>query len=113
MQAIPFGCITNLLTITPIRFLELWRPALPWYPAVHTKILPAQTPNRKRPPVTLNAVFEPQSKISPKTKLSIPNIIFNYSNENNSSALENKAESQVTLSKNTTLDFSEVIPEEI
>ena len=50
-------------------------------PAGHTKILPAHIPNWKRPPVTLNAVFESQSKFSTENELSVPNILFNYSED--------------------------------
>ena len=80
-------------------------------PAGHTKILPAHIPNWKRPPVTLNAVFEPQSKFSTENQFSVPNILFNYSEEVIPIALENKADTDVTIYKNTTLGFSEVIPD--
>ena len=80
-------------------------------PAGHTKILPAHIPNWKRPPVTLNAVFEPQSKFSTENEFSAPNILFNYSEEVIPIALANKAHTDVTIYKNTTLGFSEVTPD--
>ena len=80
-------------------------------PAGHTKILPAHIPNWKRPHVNLNAVFEPQRKFSTENEFSVPNILFNYSEEVVPIALENKADTDVTIYKNTTLGFSEVIPD--
>ena len=77
--------------------------------ARHTRILPAHIPNWKRPPVNLNVVFEPQSKFSTVNEFSVPNILFNYSEEGIPIALENKADIDVTIYKNTTLGFSEVI----
>ena len=80
-------------------------------PAGHTKILPAHIPNWKRPPVNLNAVFEPRSKFSTENEFSVPNILFNYSEEVIPIALENKADTDVTIYRDTTLGFSEVIPD--
>ena len=80
-------------------------------PAGHTKVLPAHIPNWKRPPINLNAVFEPQSNFSTENEFSLPNILFNYSEEVIPIALENKADTDVTIYKNTTLGFSEVIPD--
>ena len=79
-------------------------------PAGQTKILPAHIPNWKRPPVTPNAVFEPQSKFLTENEFSVPNILFNYSEEVIPIASENKADTDVTVYKNITLGFSEVIP---
>ena len=79
-------------------------------PAGHTKILPSHIPNWKGPPVTLNAVFESQSKFSTENEFSVPNISFKYSEEVIPIALENKADSDVTIYKNTTHGFPEVIP---
>ena len=81
-------------------------------PPGHTKILSAHIPYWKKPPVTLNAVCEPQSKLSPGNEFSVTNIKFNYSNEVIPIALENRAESDVTIYKNTALGFSKVIPED-
>ena len=80
-------------------------------PAGHTKILPAHIPNWKRPPITRNAVFEPQSKFSTENEFFVPNILFNYSEEVIPIALGNKADTDVTIYKNTTLGFCEVIPD--
>ena len=80
-------------------------------PAGHTKVLPTHIPNWKKPPVTLNAVFEPQSNFSTENELSVPNILFNYSEEVIPIALENKADTDLFIYKNTTLGFSEVIPD--
>ena len=80
-------------------------------PAGHTKVLPAHIPNWKRPPVTLNAVFEPQSKFSNENEFSDPSILLNYSEQGVLTALENKADTDVIIYKNTTLGFSEVIPD--
>ena len=79
-------------------------------PAGHAKILPAHIPNWRRPPVTLNAVFEPQSKFLTENEFFVPNILFNYSEEVIPIALEKKADTDVTIYKNTTFGFSEVIP---
>ena len=80
-------------------------------PAGHTKFIQAHIPNWKRPPVTLNAVFEPQSKFSTANELSVPKILFNYSEEVIPIASENKADTDVTIYKNTTLGSSEVFPD--
>ena len=79
--------------------------------AGHTKILPAHIPNWKRPPVTLNTVSEPQNKFSTENEFSVRNFLFNYSEEVIPIALENKADTDVSIYKNTTLGFSEVIPD--
>ena len=83
----------------------------PLVPAGHTKILPAHIPNWNRPPVTLNAVFESQSKISTENEFSVPNILLNYSEEVIPIALANKADTDVSIYKNTKLGFSEAIPD--
>ena len=80
-------------------------------PAGHTKILPAHIPNWKRPPVTLNAVFEPQSRFSSGNEFFVLNILFNYSEEVITFALGNKPDTDVTIYKNTTIGFSEVFPD--
>ena len=61
-------------------------------PGGDTKTLRAHIPNWKRPPVTLNAVFEPRSKVSHENDFSVPNILFNYSDKNITISLENKAD---------------------
>ena len=79
--------------------------------AGHTKILPAHIPNWKRPPVTLNAVFEPKSNFLTEDKFSVRNSMFNYSEEDIAIVLENNTDIDVTIYKNITLEFSEVTPD--
>ena len=80
-------------------------------PASHINILPAHIFNCKRPPVTVNSVFDPQSKLSTENEFSALKILFNYSQEVVPFALKNKADSDATICRNTTLGFSEVVPE--
>ena len=50
-------------------------------PAGHASNLPAHIPNWKRPPIHLDAVFEPLEKFTMSDDISAPNILFDFSDE--------------------------------
>ena len=79
----------------------------------HTRIIPAHIPNRKRPPIKLCALFEPKHKFEPNSEVSALNVFFDLSEEVIPIAIENKTEEEITIYKNTTLGFSEIIPEAV
>ena len=56
----------------------------------------------------LSAVFELPSKFAPENDFSVSNILLNYSDEDIALASENKADSDVTIYRYTTLGLSEV-----
>ena len=80
-------------------------------PASHTRILPAHIPLWNGPPVSLNAVLQPQSEFFHENTFSVPNKLFNYSYEVIPIASEKKADSHMTIYSNTILGFFEVIPD--
>ena len=82
-------------------------------PNGHTRIIPAHIPNWKRPPIQVCALFEPKGKFEPKNEVSAPNVLFDLTEEVIPIAIDNKTEEEITIYKNTTLGFSEVVPEAV
>ena len=81
-------------------------------PAGHAKILPAHIPDWKKPPIPLNAIFEPLEKFNSTREVVAPNILFNYSEETIPIVFNNTASSDITIYKNTTLESSEIVSED-
>ena len=79
-------------------------------PPGHTRIIPAHIPNWKRPPIQVCALFEPRDKFEPKNDVSAPNVLFDFTEEVIPIAIDNKTEEEITIYKNTTLGFSEIVP---
>ena len=82
-------------------------------PPGHTRIIPAHIPNWKRPPTQVCALFEPKDKFEPNNKVSAPNVLFDLTEEVIPIAIDNKTEEEITIYKNTTLGFSEIVPEAV
>ena len=81
-------------------------------PAGHAKLLPAHIPDWKKPPIPLNAIFEPLEKFNSTRDVVAPNILFNYSEETIPIVFNNTASSDITIYKNTTLGTSEIVSED-
>ena len=82
-------------------------------PPGHTRIIPAHIPNWKRPPIQVCALFEPRDKFEPKNDVSAQNVLFDFTEEVIPIAIDNKTEEEITIYKNTTLGFSEIVPETV
>ena len=82
-------------------------------PPAHTRIIPAHIPNWKRPPIQVCAIFEPKDKFEPYNDVSAPNFLFDLTEEVIPIAIDNKTEEEITIYKNTTLGFSEIVPEAV
>ena len=80
-------------------------------PPGYTRIIPAHIPNWKRPPIQVCALFEPKDKFEPNNEVSAPNVLFDPTEEVIPIAIDNKTEEEITIYKNTTLGFSEIVPE--
>ena len=78
----------------------------------HTNVVPAHIHNWKRPPIQVCALFEPKDNFEPNNEVSAPNIFFDLSEEVIPIAIYNKTE-KITIYKNTTLGFSENVPEAV
>ena len=74
-------------------------------PPSHTRIIPAHIANWKRPPIQVCALFEPKDKFEPNNKVSAPNVFFNLTEEVIPIAVNSKTEEEITIYKNTTLEF--------
>ena len=81
-------------------------------PPGHTRIIPAHILNWKRPPIQVFALFEPKDKFEPNNELSEPNVLFDLTEEVIPIAVD-KTEEKITIYKNTTLGFSEIVPEAV
>ena len=79
-------------------------------PSGHVTIIPAYIPSFKRPPVQLCAVFEPKEKFDESNELSAPNVLFDLTEEVIPVAIDNRTDNDVTIYKDTTLGFSEIVP---
>ena len=77
------------------------------------RIIPAHIPNWKRPPTQVCALFEPKEKFEPNNEVSAPNVHFDFTEEVIPIAIDNKTEEEITIYKNTTLGFSEIVPEAV
>ena len=82
-------------------------------PPGHTRIIPAHIPNWKRPPIQVCALFEPMDKFEPNNDVSAQNVLFDFTEEVIPIAIDNKTEEEITIYKNTTLGFSEIVPEAV
>ena len=82
-------------------------------PPGHTRNILAHIPNWKRPPIQVCALFEPKDKFEPKNEVSAPNVLFDLTEQAIPKAIDNKTEEEITIYKNTTLGFSEIIPEAV
>ena len=82
-------------------------------PPGHTRINPAHIPNWKRPPIQVCALFEPKDKFEPNNEVSAPHVFFDFTEEFIPIAIDNKTEEEITIYKNTTLGFSEILPEAV
>ena len=79
----------------------------------HTRILPARIPNWKRTTIQVCALFEPGGKFEPNNKVSAPNVLFDFTEEVIPIAIGHKTEEEITIYKNTTLGFSEIVAEAV
>ena len=75
-------------------------------PLGNTRTIPAHIPNWKRPPIQVCALFEPKDKFEPNHELSVPNVLFDLTEEGIPVAFD-KNEDEITIYKNTTFRFSE------
>ena len=82
-------------------------------PPGHTRIIPAHIPKWKRPPIQVCALFEPKDKFEPNNEVSAPHALFDFTEEVIPIAIDNKTEEEITIYKNTTLGFSEIVPEAV
>ena len=82
-------------------------------PPGHTRIIPAHIPNWKRPPIQVCALFEPRDKFESNNEVCAPNVLFDLTEEVIPIAVDNKTEEEITIYKNTTLGFSEIVPEAV
>ena len=82
-------------------------------PPGHTRIIPAHIPNWKRPPIQVRALFEPKDKFEPNNDVSAPNVLFDLREEVIPIAIDNKTKEEITIYKNTTPGFSEIVPEAV
>ena len=82
-------------------------------PPGHTRIIPAHIPNWKRPPVSVCALFEPKDKFESNNDVSAQNVLFDVTEKVVPIPIDNKTEEEITIYKNTTLGFSEIVPEAV
>ena len=82
-------------------------------PPGHTRIIPVHIPNWKRPPIQVCALFEPKDKFESDNEVSAPNVLFDLTEEVIPIAIDNKTEEEITIYKNTTLGFSEIVPKAV
>ena len=82
-------------------------------PPGHSRIIPAHIPNWKRPPIQVCALFEPRDKFESNNEVSAPIVLFDLTEEVIPIAIDNKTQEEITIYKNTTLGFSEIVPEAV
>ena len=82
-------------------------------PPGHTRIIPAHIPNWKRPPIQVCALFEPKDKFEPNNEVSARNVVFDFTEDVIPIAIDNKTEEDITIYRNTTLEFSEIVREAV
>ena len=82
-------------------------------PRGRSRIIPTHLPNWKWPPIQVCALFEPKDKFEPNNKVSEPIVLFGLTEEVIPIAINNKTEEEITIYKNTTLGFSEILPEAV
>ena len=61
----------------------------------------------------MSALFEFRDKFEQKNEVSAPNVLFDFREEVIPIAINNKTEEEITIYKNTTLGFSETLPEAV
>ena len=79
-------------------------------PPGHVTLIPAHIPSFKCPPIPLCAGFEPKEKFDETNELSASNVLFDLSEEIIPIAIDNCTENDITIYKDTTLGFSEIVP---
>ena len=82
-------------------------------PPGHTRIIVAHIPNWKRPPIKVCALFEPRDNFESNIEVSAPNVVFDLTEEVIPIVIDNKTEEEITIYENTTLGFSEIVPEAV
>ena len=82
-------------------------------PPGHTRIIPDHIPLWKRPPIQVCALLETEDKFEPNNDVSAPNVLFDLTEEVIAIAIDNKTEEEITIYKNTTLGFSEIVREKV
>ena len=82
-------------------------------PPGHTRIIPAHIPKWKRPPIQICTLFEAKDNFEPNNEVSAPSVLFDLTEEVIPIAIDNKTEEAITIYKNTTLEFSEIVPEAV
>ena len=75
------------------------------HPCSHTQL--------EKTPIQVCALFEPKDKFEPKNEVSAPNVLFDLTEEVISIAIDNGTEEEIKIYKNTTLGFSEIVPEAV
>ena len=56
-------------------------------------------------------LFEPEDKFEPNTEVCAPTVFFDLTEEVIPIGIDNKTEEEITIYENTTLGFSEIVPE--
>ena len=59
------------------------------------------------------ALFEPRDKFEPNNEVCAPHVLFVLTEEFIPIAIDNKTEEEITIYKNTTLGFFEIVPEAV
>ena len=77
----------------------------------HTRIILAHITNWKQVPIQICALLEPKNKFEPNNGVSAPKLRFDFTEEVIPINIDNRTEEEVTSYKNTTLGFSEIVPE--
>ena len=70
-------------------------------------------PTENDPQIQFCALFEPKDKFEPNNDVSAQNILFDFTEEVIPTAIDKKTEEEITIYKNTTLGFSELVPEAV
>ena len=83
----------------------------PSVPPGYTSIILAHIPDWKRPPIQVCALFETKNKFESNNEVSALNVLFDLTEKVIPIAIDNKTEEKITIYKNTTLGFSEIVPE--
>ena len=82
-------------------------------PPGHTRISLSHIPNWKRPPIQVCALFQPKDKFEPNNEVSAPNVHFDLTEEVIPIAIDYKTEVKIKIYKNTTIRYSEIVPEAV
>ena len=82
-------------------------------PPGHARIFPAHLRNWKRPPIQVCALFERKDQFETNNEVSAPKVLLDLTREVIPIAIDNKSEEEITIYKNTTLGFSDIVPEAV